>query len=59
MLNEFPKKKSIWLKAAEFEKEHGTVESYEELLKQATEGCPQCETLWLMYAKSRWLQQVS
>lgn len=57
MLNEFPKKKGIWLQAANFEREHGTVESYEELLKQATESCSKCETLWLMYAKSRWLQQ--
>lgn len=56
MINEFPEKKGIWLQAANFEREHGTVDSYEELLKQATERCPKCETLWLMYAKSRWLQ---
>lgn len=46
----------IWSHAAFFEKEHGTVESYETILKEATEKCPKAENLWLMYAKSRWMQ---
>ena len=53
-LNTFPKKKSIWTRAAFFEREHGTAENYEALLKKATESCPDAESLWLMYAKSRW-----
>lgn len=53
-LNAFPKKKGIWTRAAFFEREHGTVEAYEELLKKATENCPDAENLWLMHAKSRW-----
>jgi pre-mRNA-processing factor 6 len=56
MINQYADKKGIWLQAAIFEKEHGTVESYEDLLKHATESCPKCETLWLMHAKSRWMQ---
>uniref|UniRef100_A0AC34QZ26 Pre-mRNA-processing factor 6 n=1 Tax=Panagrolaimus sp. JU765 TaxID=591449 RepID=A0AC34QZ26_9BILA len=54
-LNVFAKKKSIWRAAVLFEKKHGTVESYEDLLKKATELCPNAQDLWLMYAKSRWL----
>ncbi|KAI1724194.1 tetratricopeptide repeat domain-containing protein [Ditylenchus destructor] len=55
-VNQFPTKKGIWSRAAFFEKEHGTVESYETILKEATDKCPKAENLWLMYAKSRWMQ---
>lgn len=55
-LNQFPKKKGIWSRAAFFEKEYGSVASYEALLEKATENCPNAENLWLMYAKSRWMQ---
>ena len=51
----FPSKKSIWMKAAYFEKNHGTRESLESILKQAVTYCPQAEVLWLMGAKSNWL----
>lgn len=54
ILNIFPKKKSIWTRAAFFEREFGSVQNYEELLKKATENCPDAENLWLMHAKSRW-----
>lgn len=54
-LASFPKKKSIWLRAAYFEKSHGTAESLEDLLKRAVEKCPKAEVLWLMAAKSKWL----
>uniref|UniRef100_A0A914YJP7 Pre-mRNA splicing factor n=1 Tax=Panagrolaimus superbus TaxID=310955 RepID=A0A914YJP7_9BILA len=56
-LNVFRKKKSIWRAAISFEREHGTVESYENLLKKATDECPNAQDLWLMYAKSRWLNE--
>uniref|UniRef100_A0A915CUS0 Pre-mRNA-processing factor 6 n=1 Tax=Ditylenchus dipsaci TaxID=166011 RepID=A0A915CUS0_9BILA len=55
-INQFPTKKGIWSRAAFFEKDHGTVESYEAILKEATDKCPKAENLWLMYAKSRWMQ---
>lgn len=54
-LSIFPKKKSIWLRAAFFEKEHGTRESLEKHLEEAVGHCPQAEVLWLMGAKSKWL----
>ena len=54
-LNVFPMKKSIWLQAAYFEKNHGTPKSLEDLLKTAVVNCPKAEVLWLMAAKSKWL----
>ena len=51
----FPTKKSIWLRAAYFEKNHGTRDSLENLLKEAVNYCPQEEVLWLMGAKSKWM----
>lgn len=51
----FPSKKSIWLKAAGFEKNFGTRESLEALLQKAVAHCPKAEVLWLMGAKSKWL----
>ncbi|KAI1288119.1 Pre-mRNA-processing factor 6 [Halotydeus destructor] len=50
----FPKKKSVYRKAAYFEKEHGSRESYESLVTEGTKACPQVQLLWLMLAKSRW-----
>uniref|UniRef100_A0A0N5APJ7 Pre-mRNA-processing factor 6 n=1 Tax=Syphacia muris TaxID=451379 RepID=A0A0N5APJ7_9BILA len=54
-LNVYPNKKSIWFAAADFERNHGTTETYDALLSRAVENCPKAETLWLMYAKSKWL----
>ncbi|CAB0041928.1 unnamed protein product [Trichogramma brassicae] len=54
-LSAFPSKKSIWLRAAYFEKNHGTRESLETLLQRAVAHCPKSEVLWLMGAKSKWM----
>ncbi|PIO15618.1 hypothetical protein AB205_0017190 [Aquarana catesbeiana] len=54
-LQAFPMKKSVWLRAAYFEKNHGTRESLETLLQRAVAHCPKAEVLWLMGAKSKWL----
>lgn len=54
-LTAFPSKKSIWLRAAYFEKTYGTRESLETLLQRAVAHCPKSEVLWLMGAKSKWL----
>lgn len=51
----YPGKKSIWLKAAQLEKTHGSLESLEQVLKRAVQFCPQAEVLWLMAAKEKWL----
>ena len=39
-LTVFPTKKSIWQRAAFFEKNHGTIEQYESLLQRAVTYCP-------------------
>ena len=51
----FPSNKSIWLRAAHFERQHGARESLESLLQRAVSHCPQAEVLWLMGAKSKWM----
>ncbi|CAL8325486.1 unnamed protein product [Merluccius merluccius] len=42
-LQVFPSKKSVWLRAAYFEKNHGTRESLEALLQRAVAHCPKAE----------------
>ena len=56
-LSQFPKKKHVWLDAVQLEKEYGTRESLEDLLRQAVLQCPQAEILWLMAAKEKWLAE--
>lgn len=51
----FPNKKSVYLRAAYFEKNHGSRESFECLLEKAVKAVPHAEVLWLMLAKSKWL----
>ncbi|EES18760.2 hypothetical protein BDA96_09G262600 [Sorghum bicolor] len=46
---------SIWLKAAQLEKSHGTGESLDALLKKAVNYNPLAEVLRLMAAKKKWL----
>ncbi|GKV34271.1 hypothetical protein SLEP1_g42655 [Rubroshorea leprosula] len=54
----FLTKKSIWLKAAQPEKGHGTKESLDALLHKAVTYRPQDEVLWLMGAEEKWLAGV-
>ncbi|BFG40803.1 hypothetical protein CerSpe_270770 [Prunus speciosa] len=55
VLTVFLTKKSIWRKAAQLEKSHGTRESLVALLRKAVTYCPQAENLWLFGAKEKWL----
>eukprot|EP00013_Stygamoeba_regulata_P016405 CAMPEP_0177675638 /NCGR_PEP_ID=MMETSP0447-20121125/27316_1 /TAXON_ID=0 /ORGANISM="Stygamoeba regulata, Strain BSH-02190019" /LENGTH=943 /DNA_ID=CAMNT_0019184055 /DNA_START=176 /DNA_END=3007 /DNA_ORIENTATION=- len=59
MTRHFPKKKSVWLRAAFLERNHGTKDALFALLRTAVdkEHCPQAEILWLMWAKEAWLGQ--
>lgn len=41
----FPGKKSIWRRAAQLEKAHGTREALDALLKKAVAYCPQVDLL--------------
>lgn len=40
-LQVFPGKKSVWINAAKLEKEHGTPETLDAMLKKAVSYCPQ------------------
>ena len=53
-LRVFINKQSIWLAAADLEKNHGTKEGLWPLLEKAVEACPQSERLWMMLAKEKW-----
>lgn len=53
-LRVFPTKKSIWLAAADLERNHGTREALWQLLEKAVEACPQSEVLWMQLAKEKW-----
>nr|WJH19485.1 U5 snRNP-associated 102 kDa protein (U5-102 kDa protein) [Euglena gracilis] len=55
-LKEFPAKKGLWLRAAQLERDHGSHEELDRLLKTAVSYCPKAEVLWLMAAKEKWLQ---
>ena len=55
MLKTFPSRKNVWLRAAYFEKSHGSREQLEGLLQKAVAHCPKAEVLWLMGAKSKWM----
>uniref|UniRef100_A0AC35TWC6 Pre-mRNA-processing factor 6 n=1 Tax=Rhabditophanes sp. KR3021 TaxID=114890 RepID=A0AC35TWC6_9BILA len=58
LLEAFPTKKKVWLTVVNFEREHGTPETYLNILKAAVDKVPQVEVIWLMYAKCSW-QNVS
>ena len=53
-LRVFVNSKSIWLAAADLEKNHGTKEALWQLLGKAVEACPQSEVLWMQLAKEKW-----
>lgn len=53
-LSIFPEKKSIWRRAAEFEKLFGNTDSLLTLLRKAVEIVPKAEELWLMAAKEKY-----
>lgn len=53
-LSVFPSKKSVWIKAANLERHHGTHEALDQLLQKAVGYCPTAEILWLMAAKEKW-----
>ncbi|KAF7978663.1 hypothetical protein HWV62_45188 [Athelia sp. TMB] len=54
-LKVFPDRKSLWRRAADLEKAHGTRDSLTAVLDRAVHHCPQAEVLWLMSAKEKWL----
>lgn len=53
-LRVFATSKTLWLAAADLERNHGTKEALCQVLEKAVEACPHSEVLWLMLAKERW-----
>jgi pre-mRNA-processing factor 6 len=51
----FPQKKSIWRRAAFFERDHGTKEQLFDILERALDENPHNEVLWLVWAKELWI----
>ncbi|KAF2203116.1 hypothetical protein GQ43DRAFT_390718 [Delitschia confertaspora ATCC 74209] len=53
-LRVFPTSKTTWHAAADLEKRFGTTEELLKTLGRATNACPKCESLWLMFANEAW-----
>lgn len=53
-LRVFVNRKSIWLAAADLEKNYGSRAALWQLLEKAVEACPQSEVLWMQLAKEKW-----
>eukprot|EP01064_Diplonema_japonicum_P011298 TRINITY_DN18578_c1_g1_i1.p1 TRINITY_DN18578_c1_g1~~TRINITY_DN18578_c1_g1_i1.p1 ORF type:complete len:939 (+),score=249.69 TRINITY_DN18578_c1_g1_i1:57-2873(+) len=54
-LQQYPKKKSLWFKAALLEKNHFGFQETDALLSEAVKACPEADYLWLMHAKEKWI----
>lgn len=59
ILEVMPTKKSVWLAAAYFERQHGTRDKLEELLKRAVQHCPQAEVYPMRHVNSTVYQKYS
>jgi pre-mRNA-processing factor 6 len=53
-LRVFPTSTSLWLAAADLERNHGEREDLWQLLEKAVEACPQSDVLWLQLAREKW-----
>ncbi|ETN39647.1 uncharacterized protein HMPREF1541_05873 [Cyphellophora europaea CBS 101466] len=53
-LRVFPTSISLWLAAADLERNHGKKPDLWQLLDKAVEACPQSDVLWLQLAKEKW-----
>jgi pre-mRNA-processing factor 6 len=56
LLELYPARHDMWIKAIEYEKKHGTHQQLNDLLKIAIEKCASSELFLLMYAKHQWKQ---
>ena len=53
-LRVFPTSRSLWIAAADLERNHGTKDALWQVLGKAVEACPQSEDLWLQLAREKW-----
>ncbi len=58
-LGVFPAKKSIWLRAAHLERQHGTRDSLEQLLQRAVSHCPQVTNIDAFYTSTTFYRIIS
>ncbi|KAG7369382.1 PRP1 splicing factor-like protein [Nitzschia inconspicua] len=54
-LKSFPTKKGLWMQAVDLERNHGTMESLDQILEAASDRLPRVELFWLLRAKEQWL----
>lgn len=52
----FTSSSTLWLAAADMERNHGTRDSLAELLSRSVEACPTNEVLWMQLAREKWNQ---
>ncbi|KAG7123742.1 Pre-mRNA-splicing factor prp1 like protein [Verticillium longisporum] len=45
---------TLWMAAADLERNHGNKESLCQVLEKAVDACPKSEVLWMMLAKEKW-----
>ncbi|KAI0012318.1 pre-mRNA splicing factor [Xylariaceae sp. FL0662B] len=53
-LRVFPTSKTIWLAAADLERNHGSKDDLWQVLEKAVNAVPRSEVLWMMLAKEKW-----
>lgn len=53
-LRVFPTSKTLWLAAADLERNHGSKDELWQVLEKAVNACPRSEVLWMMLAKEKW-----
>lgn len=54
-LRVFPTSKTLWLAAADLERNHGSKDELWQVLEKAVNACPRSEVLWMMLAKEKWM----
>lgn len=54
-MKEFYHRKSVWLSAADLERNHGTKENLWRILESAVNSIPNSSELWMQLAREKWL----
>ncbi|KAL9063915.1 MAG: hypothetical protein Q9157_008032 [Trypethelium eluteriae] len=53
-LRVFVQSRSLWLAAADLERNHGTRQALWDVLEKGTNACPNSEVLWMQLVKEKW-----
>ena len=54
LLDAFPEKQDLWLRAIESEKKYGDNDKLDKILHKSMEKCSKTDIFWLMAAKQKW-----